>query len=487
MADIDPPLAQSILINDGAESTDTVNVTISLVANDNVGITGYFLSESSSQPLLSFPGWILAASSSNINISTSFNLSGESTEGTYTRFVYVWFRDEAGNISDTESDFITLNMLDTTAPYSTSVIINDGDASTPSAIVTRSLSAFDDFGLTDDFISESPITPNIDDGAWPSLASPTIAYNANVAYTLSQTDDTKSIYVWFKDVSGNLSSLASDTITLTLPATIDLGSNWMFFGDSETDGRANEPSANSQVIAFRNIWNQTYSDSKSPFVNGFSGRTLQGTYNYYLTRSDRNAATWVHFQESGFQDTSQDTPEEFVAIFDLMVRSIVQATPNVVISTETAYSFEAEAELGRDWMQHNVQMRTKIDELRGESINVYIAEVDRNIKELVSRKRVELGATLGQRSVWSDANDSIGRHRHYTGLGNLMVALSIFDALGYDANGLDLSDIRILKSVLQTSSCVLISLNSSNDVSLTEMPCRNGTLSGAKLGIDIWH
>jgi hypothetical protein len=45
----------------------------------------------------------------------------------------------------------------------------------------------------------------------------------------------------------------------------------------------------------------------------------------------------------------------------------------------------------------------------------------------------------GQEAVWGDIDNSIGRH--YTGLGNLMVALSIYDSLGYDIHSLDLSGI----------------------------------------------
>ena len=84
-------------------------------------------------------------------------------------------------------------------------------------------------------------------------------------------------------------------------------------------------------------------------------------------------------------------------------------------------------------------MRAKIAQLASEGIAIHLAEVDRNIKELVARKRAQLGTTAGQQAVWGDTNNSIGRH--YTGLGNLMVALSIYKALGFDVNALDLSGI----------------------------------------------
>ena len=222
---------------------------------------------------------------------------------------------------------------------------------------------------------------------------------------------------------------------------IDIGDNWMFFGDSETAGRALEASVKSQVMAFTNIWNQTFSSSQSPFSNGVSGRKLQATLDYYSSVEDRGNATLVHFQESGSQDATQDTAEKYVDVFESMVRSIALNSPNAIISTETAYSFEAESMQGRDWTRHNILMRKKIDELSSEGIIVYLAEVDRNIRELVARKRSELGVTAGQEAVWGATGNSIGRH--YTGLGNLMLAFGMYESLGYDIDTLDLSNIPL--------------------------------------------
>jgi len=238
----------------------------------------------------------------------------------------------------------------------------------------------------------------------------------------------------------SLFSIALSNLYVNAQNPVDIGEQWIFLGDSETGGRANEPKAESQVIAFNNIWNQTFSVSLSPLkTNGVSGRSLQGTYDYYLSMTNGGDATLVHFQESGSQNSTQDTPSKFVANFDAMVRNIAAVSPNAVISTETAYSFEMPIGGNRDWTQHNIQMRAKIAELANERIIVHLAEVDKYIKELVAQKRVQLGQDAGQQIVWGDTDNSIARH--YTGLGNLMIALGMFDALGYDVNTLDLSDI----------------------------------------------
>ena len=161
-------------------------------------------------------------------------------------------------------------------------------------------------------------------------------------------------------------------------------------------------------------------------------------YSQYLSTSSRSSASWVHFQESGCQRDDEDTVTEFLTAFEAFVRAIALATPDAVITTETAYSFEAEHLACRDWTNYNIQMRARIASLASDGITVYLAEVDRNIKDLVTSKRVQLGTDPGQQAVWGDAPGAdIGRH--YTGLGNLMIALSIYDALGYDVDLLDMS------------------------------------------------
>ena len=438
ISDSEAPSAQSLLINTDASSTDSINVTVSLVANDNVGITGYLLSSSSSEPLMSSSEWVSILSSSNIYIETDFTLPTETIVGSYTKNIYVWFRDDAGNLSPAISDTITLIISDTTAPSNNSIEINNGDSTTETANVSIDLVAFDNVGIGQYLLSGNNITPRTNDARWVQLSTAVSAYTESISYDLPSSNGTKTVYAWFMDESGNISTVVSDSILLNLASSaVDLGINWMAFGDSETNGRAFEPSAESPIIAFQNIWNQTQSSPQSVYVNAIGGRELIETYDAYLNSPDQNLATWVHFQESGGQFTTQVIPEEFVSIFETMVRAISQNSPNAIISTETAYSFEAEDMTNppRDWTQHNIQMRIKIEELRAEGLNIYLAEVDRNIKELVTRKRAELGTIEGQQVVWGDENNII--ERHYTGLGNFMLALSMFHALGYDIGTLD--------------------------------------------------
>ena len=105
-----------------------------------------------------------------------------------------------------------------------SISINNNDAYTNSTSVTLNLSATDDAGIVGYYISTDSSTPSASDSNWTSVTS-TTSYNENVSYTLSSDDGNKTVYAWFKDASGNISSTASDSIILdtTIP-TITINS-----------------------------------------------------------------------------------------------------------------------------------------------------------------------------------------------------------------------------------------------------------------------
>ncbi|BBO17633.1 conserved hypothetical protein [Candidatus Brocadia pituitae] len=99
----------SVSINSNATYTNSTTVTLTLSATDNVGVTGYYLSMSSTKPLASATNWTPITSTPNYTESVSYTLSSEDGKKT----VYVWYKDASGNVSNTVSDSIT---LDTTVP-----------------------------------------------------------------------------------------------------------------------------------------------------------------------------------------------------------------------------------------------------------------------------------------------------------------------------------------------------------------------------------
>ena len=110
--------------------------------------------------------------------------------------------------------------IDATLPSNTTGanFINSGDASTSSTAVTLTISATDNIGVTGYYASENSNSPSSSASGWTSVSS-AIAYSAGVTFTLNSGDGTKTVYVWFKDAAGNVSSFANDSITLgSLPS-----------------------------------------------------------------------------------------------------------------------------------------------------------------------------------------------------------------------------------------------------------------------------
>ena len=100
---------------------------------------------------------------------------------------------------------------DTTSPANTSISINSNADNATSTSVTLAISATDNVGVTGYYASESSTTPE-GSASWTSVTS-TTSYSANVSFTLSSDDnEIKTVYIWFKDSAGNISSPASDTI-----------------------------------------------------------------------------------------------------------------------------------------------------------------------------------------------------------------------------------------------------------------------------------
>lgn len=205
------PHNTSILIDSGVGSTASQSVTLSLSALDDTGVTAYYTSETDTTPASDAGGWTAVASTTNYSNNVTFTLSS----GDGVKTVYVWFKDAAGNVSASSQDSITLATGggDSSPPTGPSIVIDGGAGSTSTTSVTLSLSASDDTGVTGYFVSESASAPSAGDGGWNSVSS-TTSYADDISFTLSSGDGTKTVYVWFKDDAGNVSTSASDTIDL---------------------------------------------------------------------------------------------------------------------------------------------------------------------------------------------------------------------------------------------------------------------------------
>ena len=87
------------------DSSNSLTVSIdSFTATDDVGVTGYMVTNSSTKPTASASGWLTDAP-------TSYTFSSATTSGVKT--LYAWAKDAAGNVSAFQSASVTLSIAGT--------------------------------------------------------------------------------------------------------------------------------------------------------------------------------------------------------------------------------------------------------------------------------------------------------------------------------------------------------------------------------------
>ena len=109
-------------------------MTLNLIATDGVGVTGYYLSTSSTPPSAGAGGWVAVTATTSYSSNVSYTLSS----GDGTKTVYAWYKDAAGNVSATASASI---LLDQTAPSNGTLSATAGNGQ-----VALSWSGFSDGG-----------------------------------------------------------------------------------------------------------------------------------------------------------------------------------------------------------------------------------------------------------------------------------------------------------------------------------------------------
>ncbi len=242
--DTTAPTNASISINSGASYTNFTAITLTLSATDNVGVVGYYLSTSSSTPTASASGWNSVTSATSYSWSVSYSL----TSGDEQKTVYVWYKDAAGNVSNSASDSIT---LDTTAPIVTITSPTSSDTYTAtSGTVSPSGSASD----TTSGVKE--VTWSSDKGS-SGTASGTTYWSVS-SISLSSGDN--KITVTARDNAGNTST---DTITVTYSAATK---------PTVTTGSATNVTATSATLT------GTVNANGLSTTAWFEYGTLQGTY-----------------------------------------------------------------------------------------------------------------------------------------------------------------------------------------------------------------
>ncbi len=187
--DTEKPRVGSFIIPRYSNSL-TVLIT-TLEATDNVGVTGYNISELDQAPT---SGWTTVPS-----VSMTFGFAGK-------KILYAYARDAAENISlrstGAEVD------VDLTPPVITSFLLPT--TGTSLTVPITSLQVTEALGVAGYYVSESNIKPALDAAGW-QVVKP-------VTYTFSSIG-AKYLYAFVKDVAGNISEVEEAQTTITVRDT----------------------------------------------------------------------------------------------------------------------------------------------------------------------------------------------------------------------------------------------------------------------------
>ncbi|MBJ6725747.1 DUF4082 domain-containing protein [Geomesophilobacter sediminis] len=177
----------------------TVPIT-TFTAADNIGISGYLVTESATPPAANAAGWSAAAPAS-----FTFASAGNKT-------LYAWAKDTVGNVSQPLSGQVVVSVPDTTAPTVTAFTVPGTSGSYTVAI--SSFTATDNIGVTGYLVTESATRP-APGAAW-SITAPT-------AYSFA-SEGRKTLYAWATDAAGNVSASRSASVIVDLtPPTVPTG------------------------------------------------------------------------------------------------------------------------------------------------------------------------------------------------------------------------------------------------------------------------
>src|SRR5512133_249129 len=166
----------------------------SLSATDNVAVTGYLITATSTAPAASATGWAASAPTSVTAV------VGSNT-------FYAWAKDAAGNVSAVKSATVVVSLPDTTAPV---VSFTLPATATSLTVSVSSFSATDNVAVTGYLITTSSAVPAASATGWAASA-PT---------SVTAVVGSNTFYAWAKDAAGNVSAVKSATVVVSLPDTI---------------------------------------------------------------------------------------------------------------------------------------------------------------------------------------------------------------------------------------------------------------------------
>ena len=285
------PPEGSISINNGNEYTSSSSVTLDISATDS-GVDSSDISNSEMliSNLSDFSDKVEGDWESYSTTKASWSLF-DSAEGEKT--VYIRFRDSLGNEMDNSSYSDTI-IIDTTAPSSGTLQIDNDAATTNSNLVNLTITAEDSAsGIAEMMISN---TSDFSAGtsAWTNYS--TTYQNWNITDGNSGNSETKTVYIKFRDSAGNEMSNANavyDSIYVDIPpGTFNINSGAAY---------TNSTSININMYQFSPGGTYKIASTEAELDSATSypyGTDPEKTHVWTLTGTQGTKTVWVRFVES---------------------------------------------------------------------------------------------------------------------------------------------------------------------------------------------
>ena len=158
IADAAAPVG-TVTVNSNGTYTTAIEVTLNLSATDDVGVTGYYLSGSTTTPTAGQAGWVSVGTDTTYSDNIPYTLSEE--DGTKT--VNIWYKDGVSNVSAMASDTIILDLAFPSisiTSLSSNYTLSDGTNAfgTTSSTIALSGSSTDTNGIETVTVSNSATT-----------------------------------------------------------------------------------------------------------------------------------------------------------------------------------------------------------------------------------------------------------------------------------------------------------------------------------------
>ncbi|MBI2890188.1 MAG: hypothetical protein HYY13_05330 [Nitrospirae bacterium] len=280
-----PPANPTLALTDKSSASEThtndVNVDVAITGDGTA--SNWILSETHSTA----PGEFDAAWSDSAPSVLAL------TSGDGTKTAYAWLMDEAGNVNTGPAVSVDI-VLDTIPPEPPVVTLADETSSNPSytnsTVVTAAIE--DDATASDWILSETQSTqPSELDETWTNPV-PTSA-------TLSTGDGAKTVYVWAKDLAGNVSAEPAGSYAITLD-TIPPGTPTLTL----TDQTSGSPDFTNDVLVDASIlddespvlWNLSETQSTEPGEFDAAWVGVKPT-TFTLTSGDGEKVVYVWLQD----------------------------------------------------------------------------------------------------------------------------------------------------------------------------------------------